>query len=149
MSAWVTSVTSAKHQQPMPHDSLAQLDPSQTVMTVVDRLSGRLLLNKVSDIERALLDLKVLVLTTDVLHGLHDTTKSCIQKPMDILVAVMVKPWPMSCSCNLDLQSWRSSYAAGFHAMDISGGVDATETWLKRRTPMTITLNHLWTCTPL
>ncbi len=86
MSTWVTSVVSAKHQQPMALDSLAQLDPSQTVITVVDRLSGRLLLNKVAVIERALLDLKVVVLTTDFVHGLHDTI--CILHRTDILVAV-------------------------------------------------------------
>ncbi len=86
MSTWVTSVVSAQHQQPMALDSLAQLDPSQTVITVVDRLSSRLLLNKVAVVERALLDLKVLVLTTDFVHGLHDTI--CILQRTDILVAV-------------------------------------------------------------
>ncbi len=86
MSTWVTSAVSAKHQPPMAHDSLAQLDPSRTVITVVDRLSNRLLLNKVAVIEHALLDLKVLVLNTDFLHGLHDTVHT-LQRT-DIMVAV-------------------------------------------------------------
>ncbi len=86
MSIWVTSVVSAKHQQPMALDSLAQLDPSQTVITVVDRLSSRRLLNKVAVVEHALLDVKVQVLTTDFVHGLHDTI--CILQRTDILVAV-------------------------------------------------------------
>ncbi|DBA82187.1 TPA: hypothetical protein ACH3X1_007171 [Trebouxia sp. C0004] len=86
MSTWMILAVYAKHQQPMAHDSLAQLDPSQTVITVVDRLSNRLLLNKVALIEHALLDLKVPVLTTDFSHDLHDTIHT-LQRT-DILVAV-------------------------------------------------------------
>ena len=91
----MTSVVSAKHQQPMALDSLAQLDPSQTVITVVDQVSSRLLLNKVAVVERALLDLKVLVLTTNFVHGLHDTI--CIMQRHTFWWLSMVKHWPMSC----------------------------------------------------
>lgn len=95
MSTWVTSAVAVKHQQPMALDSLAQLDPSHTVITVVDRYSSRLLLNKVAVVECALLDLKVLVLTTDFVHGLHDTI--CILQRTFWWLS-MVKHWPMSCS---------------------------------------------------
>ena len=80
----------------MAHDSLAQLDPSRTVITVVDRLSNRLLLNKVAVIEHALLDLKVLVLTQIFYMVCMTRFIRCSGQTSWWLS--MGKLWPMACS---------------------------------------------------
>ena len=130
MSRWVSSVVFAKHpDQPHGHDLLADLRPTQTLVTLVDRQSSRLLLNKVAVIERALLDLKVLFLTTDFSHGLHDTISTLQQTYILLAVhgqalanVMFMKPG----SVVLEIFPYGWLLAAG-----LSGDVVTTETWSK------------------